>query len=261
MARKVLVFDLENTPFLAWTFNTYNANITPAQVVEEPRVIAFTAGWADKKAVMFHSEYEGFGPYPTREACHKHMIEEAFRLFDECDVLVTYNGDRHDIPHMYREFENYGLGKPSPFISVDLYKVEKRVKWGFRRLKTIAQYRDLTRKLDNSGWALWVGVVSPDPEVRRKSWLEMRPYAKGDVVTTRELFWANLHNITNLPAAALFREGDDDGVTRCPNCDSDNVQRRGYAYTKNRKYPRLQCQACSKWFKGTRSVHSVAVSA
>lgn len=258
MTRKVLVFDLENTPFLAYTFNTYNANIYPDQVVEEPRVIAFTAGWADKKKVEFYSEFEGFGPYPTREACHKHMIEQAFRLLDECDVLVTYNGDRHDIPHIYREFENYGLGRPSPFVSVDLYKVEKRVKWGFRRLKTISQYRDLTRKLDNSGWRLWRGVISPDPEVRRKAWLEMRPYAKGDVVTTRELFHANLHNITNMPSAALYRP--DNGETCCPNCDSENVHSRGWAVSKTRRYPRYQCQDCGKWFKGTRSQASVGVT-
>lgn len=258
MARKVLVLDLENTPFLAYTFDIYNANIQPIQVLEEPRVISFAAGWADKKNVEFYSEFEGFGPYPTREACHRHMIEQAFRLLDECDVLVTYNGDRHDIPHLYREFENYGLGKPSPFISVDLYKVEKRVKWGFRRLKTISAYRNLTRKIDNSGWALWLGVLSPEPEVRRKAWLEMRPYNKGDVVTTRELFHANLHNITNMPSAALYRP--DNGAVACPNCDSDNVHSRGFAVSKTRKYHRYQCQDCSKWFRGTRSVDSVTVT-
>lgn len=259
MARKILVLDLENSPFLAYTFDIYNANIQPIQVVEEPRVLSFAAGWADKKAVMFFSEYEGFGPYPTRDENHKHMVEEAFRLLDECDVLVTYNGDRHDIPHLYREFELAGLGKPAPFISVDLYKVEKRVKWGYRRLKTVSAYRDLTRKIDNSGWALWRGVLSEDEAVRHKSWLEMRPYNKGDVVTTRELFWANLHNITNLPAASLYRD-DDDGTLACPNCDSESIQRRGYSVTKSRKYPRYQCQACAKWFKGTRSVASVGVT-
>lgn len=258
MTRKILVLDLENSPFLAYTFDIYNANIQPVQVVEEPRVLSFAAGWADKKAVMFFSEYEGFGPYPTPEECHRHMVEEAFRLLDECDVLVTYNGDRHDIPHLKREFELAGLGEPSPFVSVDLYKVEKRVKWGFRRLKTVSAYRNLTRKIDNSGWALWRGVLSPDPDVRHKSWMEMRPYNKGDVVTTRELFHANLHNITNLPAAALYRDGGDE--LACPNCDSRNVQRRGYSVTKSRKYPRYQCQGCTKWFKGTRSVASVGVS-
>lgn len=261
MTRKVLVADIETSPHLCYSFQTYKSVITPAQVLEPTRVISFGAKWLHEKKVMFHSEYEGFGPLPTREACHREMVEAAHRLLDECDVFVHYNGDRFDIPHLNREFELAGLKPPSPYVSVDLYKVYKRhTVFAFHKLAWITEQLKLSGKMDNSGWTLWKAVLSDDEETRRKGWLEMRRYNKQDVVTTEELYRQALPLIKNLPSAALYRP--DNGEVACPNCDSDKVQSRGWERTKTRKYRRYQCQAdgCGKWFRGTRSVESVEVT-
>lgn len=258
MARKILVADIETSPHLCYSFQTYNTNISPAQVIEPTRMISFAAGWADKRAVEFHSEYEGFGPYPTREACHQHMVEQAHRLLDEADVFVHYNGDRFDVLHMNREFELAGLKPPSPYISVDLYRVFKKNQvYAFHKLAWITEQLQLSGKMDNSGWRLWRNVLSEDEEVRRKAWLEMRRYNKQDVVTTRELFHRAKHLITNLPSPHLFDENVDE--LSCSSCEGTNVQRRGYAVKQTRKYPRFQCTDCGRWSQGTRSVGSVAL--
>lgn len=259
MARKVLVLDIETSPHLCYSFQTYKSVITPAQVLEPTRMISFAAKWVGKPKVAFHSEFEGFGPGLTREECHRDMVLEAHRLLDECDVLVHYNGDRFDIPHMEREFELAGLKPPSPYISVDLYKVYKRdTVFAFHKLAWITEQLKLSGKMENSGWRLWKAVLSDDPEARRKGWLEMRKYNKQDVVTTEELYKQALPRIRNLPSEALYRP--DDGSVTCPNCDSDNWQSRGFAYTKTRKYSRYQCTDCGKWFKGTRSIDLVTVT-
>jgi hypothetical protein len=153
------------------------------------------------------------------------------------------------------------MGRPSPYVSVDLYKVIKGGElWMSHKLAYVAERKGLSRKMDNSGWRLWLGVLSLDPVVRHKAWLEMRRYNKQDVRVTEDVFHDELPNIKNLPNPALFEEEIDPESVHCQACASTNVQRRGWAYTKNRRYPRIQCQDCGKWGKGTRSEGSVGTT-
>lgn len=263
--RKILTLDIETSPHLCYSFQTWKTTIFPMQILEPTRVICWAAKWRHRNSVIFDSEYEEFGPQGgagfDREFHHRNMIEHIHALLDEADVVVTYNGDKFDLPHLYREFNLIGLKDPSPYISVDLYKVVKgRENWLSHKLAYITERKGLSGKMDNSGWRLWLGVLSPDPEVRRKAWREMRRYNKQDVVVTEELFDEELPNVKNLPAASLWDEVPNPGV--CPACKGEHVQRRGFAYTKTRRYPRFQCQAptCGKWFKGVRSEGSAGVS-
>lgn len=258
--RKTLTLDIETSPHLCYAFQTWNTNILPAQIIEPTRMISFSAKWLDAKRVAFHSEYEGFAPEGvSRTEAHEAMVRAAFALLDEADVLVTYNGNRFDIPHMGREFRKYHLGEPSPYVSVDLYRaIKKEEIWASHKLAYLTEQLNLSGKLDNSGWRLWKGVLSDDPVVRAKAWREMRRYNKRDTSTTEELFLEYLPQIRNLPAAALYEDEISTELV-CPSCKSGWIQSRGWAYTKTRRYPRYQCQACTKWFKGTRSEGSTGV--
>jgi hypothetical protein len=187
------------------------------------------------------------------------MVQTVHALMNDADVVVTYNGDKFDIPHLNREFHLAGLGLPSPYVSVDLYKVIKKNEvWLSHKLAYITSRLRLSGKLDNSGWALWKGVLSEDPEVRHKAWLEMRRYNKRDTFTTEELKAECLPLINNLPNPALFEDEPTEAIL-CA-CGSDQVQRRGYAVTKTRRYPRYQCQSCGKWFRDARSDGSVGTT-
>lgn len=250
--RKILTLDIETSPHLCWSFQTWNTNITPIQIVEPTRVLCFAAKWRDKPKVIFESEYWGAG-YPA-------MVKAARDLLDEADVLVTYNGDKFDIPHLNREIHLAGLTPPSPYLSVDLYKVVKKHEvYASHKLAYITERLGLSGKMDNSGWRLWKNVLSEDEAVRHKAWLEMRRYNKQDVVTTEELFEAMLPFI-NLPSAELYKDEPDATRIACPACDSDHVIRQGYKVTLTRRYQQFQCQSCGKWFRSPRSEGSSGVT-
>lgn len=253
--RKILTLDIETSPHLGYFFSMKNAYITMSQVIEPTRMISFSAKWANRNGVIFQSEYEGFGH------SHEQMVKMAHRLMDEADVLVTYNGDNFDLKHLNREFRKYDLSLPSPYVSVDLWKVIKKQEvWAYHKLAYITEQYHLSGKMDNSGWALWRNVLSDDPDVRAKAWREMRRYNKQDVRTTEELFWAAQDLITNLPHLSLYTDAEvDPDNPVCPLCEGP-VQRRGYAYTKTRRYPRYYCAECPKWSKGTRSEKSVGTT-
>jgi hypothetical protein len=170
--------------------------------------------------------------------------------------VVTYNGDHFDIRHLRREFRLAGLGQPSPFASVDLYKVIKREEeWMSHKLAYITERYKLTGKLEAGvDFSLWRGCMDGD----LKSWRLMRRYNKRDVVTTEEVF----HEVSDLPmkmpALALF---DDEPILEgsCPICRQQG-QRRGYAYTPTRRYRRYYCVADKKWFRGNKSDRTAGIA-
>lgn len=258
MSRKVLTIDIETSPHLAYTFQTWNTNIRPYHIVEPSRMLCFAAKWEDKPRVIFESEFAPFNGDPgfemSQDFHHLNMVQQAFALLDEADVVVTYNGDKFDLRRLGQEFRLAGLGQPSPYVSVDLYKViKKEEEWASHKLSYITEQYRLTGKLeDGVDFALWRGCLEGD----LKSWRIMRRYNKGDVVTTEELKLA-AHDIVKMPALSLY---DDEpiGEGECPTCRRP-AQRRGYAYTATRRYPRYYCPVDMKWFSGNRSDRSAGI--
>lgn len=245
MSRKILTLDIETSPALCYSFETRNTYISPIQIVQPTRVIAFAAKWVDDKNVQFWSEYHN---------THEEMVRAAHKLLTEADVVVTYNGNNFDLPHLGREFKLLGLKPPQPYTSVDLYRViKKNERWMSHKLAYITEQLELSGKMDNSGWALWLGCLNEEePDLQRKSWNIMRRYNKQDVVVTEELFYESLPYINNMPSAALWSEEKDERPS-CPVCGSHHVTRQGYKRTAKRRYPQYQCQECGKWLSDTRS--------
>lgn len=256
--RKILILDIETSPHLCYSFELRKATIHPIQILEPTRVICFAAKWLGEKKVFFYSEYHHG---------HKQMMEAAFRLMDEADVVVTYNGDRFDIPHLQREFKEWGLGRPAPFASVDLYKVIRRIEsWASHKLGYITESLGLSGKLPNGGMALWVACLDDseaNEDNRRKAWNLMRRYNKQDIHTTEELLLSYFGDVTNMPSLRLYTEPELEPICSapaCPNCGSENTHRRGYRRTKTRRYRRYQCQDCGRWFNETKSERTVDAS-
>lgn len=251
---RILTLDIETLPALVFSFETRNVNIRPEQIVEPVRMSAFGAKWLDGKRVMFFSEH-----HDDRET----MVRAVHALLDQADVVVTYNGDNFDIPHINREIELLNLDTEgerlkdySPFVSVDLYKViKKRARWMSHRLAYITERLELTGKLQHYGFEMWVDCFYGE----EKAWNLKRRYCKRDVVTTEELFLDQLPHIKNLPSAALWDAEPGEGPPKC-SCGSERLHRRGYAVSRSRRYPRFQCQDCGRWHKGTRSEGSVNIS-
>jgi len=259
MSRKVLTLDIETSPHLCYSFQVWNTNIAPIQIVEPTRMLSFAAKWEHENRVMFESEFdftqaEEFAPRVAWEERHHHMVEKAWELLNNADVVVGYNSDKFDLRHLNREFRLAGLGLPSPFASVDLYKVIKAdEEWLSHKLAYVTERYRLTGKMTNDGFALWRGCLEGDP----KMWRQMRRYNKRDVVTTEELLHA-CSDLTSMPALALY---DDEPILEghCPTC-REQGQRRGFAYTKTRRYPRYFCPTDKKWFRGNRSDRTAGIA-
>lgn len=234
---KILTVDIETSPNLADVWQLFNQNVGLSQLRQSTRMLCFAAKWHHEKQVIFKSEFhDGVSE----------MVNEAWRLLDEADILITYNGNGFDIPHLKREFVLAGLPPPSPFDSIDLLrKVKKEFRFASNKLDHVSAQILGKRKLKHEGHDLWVKCMAGD----EKAWARFRRYNIQDVRLTERLYDAILPWISAHPHVGLYR---DPSVNSCANCGSDDLKPRGYSYTKISVYPRFCCGNCGKWSKGAR---------
>lgn len=235
---RILILDIETSPSVADVWALFNVNISLSQLRESTRMICFSAKWYGKPRVHFYSEFHN-----GREE----MLGALHGLMNEADILMHFNGDSFDIPHINREFLLAEMLPPSPSRSIDLYKiVRKQFKFPSNKLAYVSKALGLEGKVQNGGHELWVKCLAGDS----KAWNKMRKYNKRDVTLLEDLYDKLLPWIPNHPHVGIL-----DGVPAgCTNCGSANVIRQGHAYTQLGKYQRYQCNDCGKWLRSTRRV-------
>lgn len=242
---KILTLDIETAPAKVYVWDIFKPFVSVDQIIEPSRVICMAAKWHHEKKVMFFSEWDD-----------ENWITDVHALLNEADVVVHYNGDNFDLPHLNREFGAAGLGPVSPFKSVDLYReVKKRERHLSHKLLYISKAKGLSGKADSGGFRTWINLASEDEAVRTKAQSHMKKYNMQDVRTTEELF-DNMRPHIKLPHVSLFGESLDGGLT-CPDGHT-NFQKRGWRVNNTRRYQAYQCQDCGKWFSDNRSGGSVS---
>lgn len=232
---RILTVDIETAPALARVWGLWDQNIAPSQIVEPSRVLCFAAKWFHEKRVLFGSEFHDG---------RREFLEFAWRLFDEADCVVTYNGVKFDVPHLQREWMLLGFGPPSPWVDVDLLKVfRSRAKFMSNKLGFITESLGLDSKLETGGQELWNRVLAGD----EKAWQKFKRYNVNDVVITEQLF-IQVKSWVKGPHFGLLA-GDP---AACHSCGSPDLVPAGFVYSRVARYPKLVC-GCGAWSKLLRS--------
>lgn len=240
---KILSVDIETRPNLAHVWRLWDENVGLDQLLEPVEMICFAAKWQHETKTRFKSTHKD-----GRQA----MVEAAWALLDEADVVVHYNGRTFDVPHLNREFITAGLNPPSPFKQLDLYwAVKKNFSFPSYKLAYVGPALGLGEKVDHEGHKLWVSCMAGDAA----AWKRMRAYNEQDVLLVERLYDRLLPWISNHPSYGAMT-GDD----VCPNCGSDDLARDGFAYTKVGKFQQYRCRRCSKYSRSTKRVEGTKVT-
>jgi DNA polymerase elongation subunit (family B) len=240
---RILTIDIETRPHATWTWGLFGQYISIGQIEEPGHVICFAAKWLDSPKVIFYSDFHD---------SHEVMVQAAWDLINEADAVITYNGRSFDVPHLNREFILAGLTPPSPHKDIDLYLVARKAfKFASNKLDWVAQCLGLGGKVQHAGFQLWIDCMNDDP----KAWRQMKKYNIGDILLTEKLYFKLLPWIPSHPAVGLY---DADGAAvSCPNCGSDKLEKRGFAYTTVSTFQRFVCKKCGKWSRATKRLDSV----
>lgn len=232
---KILIYDVETAPTLAYVWRMWKENISPNQIVEHGRVLCWAAKWyGDDEVLWMDSRHE------EDEA---EMLSHLHALIDEADAVVTYNGNNFDIPVVNTQFLLNGFPPPAPNKSIDLYRtVKSRFRFAHNRMDSVCEALGLGRKEETGGFDLWARCLNAITD--HEAWDQMVQYNIQDVAMTEELYDVLRPWIKGHPNVALFN-GEDDMV--CPTCGSDALQKRGTSKTTTMTYQRYQCQDCGTW--------------
>lgn len=226
-APRVLTVDIETSPNLCYTWGIWNQNVSLAQLIEPSRVLSFAAKWLGDRTVQYFSEH-----HHGREA----MVRASWDLYNEADIVVTYNGVSFDNAHLRREWLLAGLTPPAPWVDVDLMVAIKRnFRFQSNKLAHVTEQVGLPSKIETGGQSLWNAVMSGDSA----AWAKFKRYNRNDVLITESLFLLLRHWL-RLPHDGLW-SGD---LSSCYLCGGFDLRFSGLIRYKVTAYPSVTCGDC-----------------
>jgi hypothetical protein len=240
---KILLVDIETAPKVAYVWRFWQENVSAKQVLEHGHIMSFAAKWLGEKVDIYQE---------NRTDDDHDIIESLCILLDQADVVVAHNGNRFDIPQIKARALVHGLKPPSPFKTVDTYKVAKR-EFGFpsNSLEYLSIVLDLPVKKGGHkkfpGFELWLECLRKNEE----AWKELKLYNIQDVYALEALYLRMRPWMSNHPNVSIYKDVGPAPVLgikpQCPKCGSGSCQWRGYAFTATGQYHKYVCNDCGGW--------------
>lgn len=244
--QKVLIFDIETSPMIAYVWGLRDQNISLNQLQSDWYVMAWSAKWLGDPAskVIYCDQRRAKRIENDRE-----ILKPLWKLLDEADVVITQNGKNFDGPKLNARFITHGMKPPSPYKHLDTYQIVRRVakftsnKLEYLTNKLCTKYKKLHHK-KFPGMSLWTECLAGNKE----AWDEMKKYNVHDVLSTEEFYtkiraWA--------PAAMTTAYSVQNPTCSCSVCGhKGKMIKQGFTISKKGKYQRWQCQACGAWSLG-----------
>lgn len=238
MSAKILIYDVENSPNLAWTWAKYQQDVVKFE--REWHLMSFAWKWYGEKKThcLALPDFEGYEKNPY---CDKQLCTKLWALFDEADICIGHNLVKFDNKKAAARFLYHGLPPHSPFKSIDTLKIARRhFNFTCNRLDSLCKHLGIGQKVKHTGSQLWFDCLAGDPH----AWRLMKRYNKVDVSITEKLYERLRPWSEDTVHVGLYEENP---MGKCPCCGSSNLIRRGYKVASTRVYRQYQCKDCGRW--------------
>jgi DNA polymerase elongation subunit (family B) len=233
---RVLLLDTETSPNTGYVWGLFDQTISLSQLIDTSGLLCWSAKWLGEESGYFSSIYK----HPKKK-----MLKGIHDLMSEADVVVTYNGNRFDIPVLNKEFLLAGMMPPPPYKSVDVYQtIKRRFRFASNKMDHISEQLGLGQK-HKTDFKLWIDCMNKDAA----AWEKMEAYNIQDTILLEKIYLKTLPWMRTHPNRSVYSE-----TACCTNCGSKNYQARGTAVTLARKYVRFQCKDCGTWFRGPDNI-------
>ena len=90
-APKVLFFDIETAPILAYSWGIWDQNIGLNQIKEDWFILSWSAKWLGDDKIMYMDQRNA-----RRVNNDKKLLKAVWKLLDDADIVVTQNGKSFD---------------------------------------------------------------------------------------------------------------------------------------------------------------------
>lgn len=237
---KVLLFDVETSPNIGYTWGLWEQNVI--KIIRPRQIMCFSWKWLGEKKshVLAMPDFPG---YRKDRENNRLLILALHRLISQADIVIGHNVDGFDDKRANTDFIKHGLNPPPPHKTVDTLKVARsKFQFNSNKLGDLGTFLGVGQKVKHWGFDLWRRCLDGDP----KAWALMKRYNRGDVDLLERVYLKERPWMTNHPA--IKPRGD----VACSLCHSKHIQFRGHRKTRRGLVPRYQCQEpnCGHWDSG-----------
>lgn len=234
---KVLVYDLEITPTLGWTYGIWQVNVL--RVEKNPIIMSYSYMWYEDggENVIHH---ERISQKDLNNWSDKKLAIKLRDLFIKADVVIAHNANRFDNKVANGAFLRNNLTPPSPYKTVDTLMVARSVaKFNSNSLDSLGQLFGLGEKSEVKHSSLWYKCLGGCKE----SWKLMETYNNQDVEILVALYEKLRPYIKNHPNMGDLTQLN--GV--CPKCLSSDLKKEGTHTRRGGRVQSYSCNNCGGW--------------
>ncbi|MDE2100969.1 MAG: ribonuclease H-like domain-containing protein [Patescibacteria group bacterium] len=190
----------------------------------------------DKKVTVLSIGDFHCGNFRARE---KALVEKfVTEVLSNADISVTHNGQRYDHPWINAKCLEHRIEIPPPMIQVDTLQIARKHLRAVsrKRLDTLSYYLGTADEKSPVEGRIWVDAAIGD----KKALKYIIDHCRADVLVLEEVYYRLRPLFGGHPRVA--------GWGPCRHCGSENLQRRGLAYSSAKgPQARVRCMDCGGW--------------
>lgn len=232
---KVLIFDIETLPIVAYVWGVWQENIPASRIIKDWCVLSWSAKWLDDDKIMS----DVLTPREARDRNDKRLVSSFRKLLEDADVVVAQNGKKFDIKKLNTRFWKHKLGKPASYKVIDTYSTVKSV-FGltFNGQDYIAKFLDIQEKM-HTDMELWASCDRGEDEALKY----MLEYNENDVRMLEKIYLDLRDWVPNHPDLRVYAKIGD----ACPVCLSKEYGEIGRFTANTRQYKEYRCECGAVW--------------
>lgn len=211
---KILLFDLEVSPMLAYTYNYYEGNVL--KIVEPQKLLCFSYKWLGEDGQPTTVTLNQGGLDNKDDSWITHQL---WRLLDEANMAIAHNGSRFDGKMANTFFVEHGMKPPAPYKMVDtLTAARQKFKFPSNKLDELGKFLGVGQKTEITCGDLWEDCLKGD----KKAYELMAKYCANDVALMENIYW-KLMPFAQMPA--INKLVNEELV--CPTCGNTHFHKKG----------------------------------
>lgn len=240
---RILLFDIETSPALAWVWRSGKQYIDYSQLKTESKfdIICICYKWADENKI-----YSLDWDYDKQDSSE--MLRQFGHILESADLVIGQNCDKFDIRHINTQRLLRGLDPLNWPTTEDTLKQ-------LRKYFYLPSYKlDYVGKLlvgggkDKMHFQDWINIVERKD---KSSFTKLIKYCKNDVMVLFKV-WQTISKFCKpkVHMGIIVGEGRDS----CPRCGSGEFWADGFRYTRTGKFQSYECMKCgTKWQDSRRA--------
>lgn len=244
---KVLYFDVETSPCLAYVWGCGKQFVAAKQLKKERKIISIGYMFNNDKTVkVLKMDMTKHNINKFDDSADKEMLKKFVKVYNSANLVVGHNGRRFDRARIRARLVKFGL--PDLDMSIpfdDSYTMTKEIDFTSHKLDHLGRYLQTGQK-DQIDYEIWTKVMTGS----RKALIEMCEYMKTDVIRLRDAY----KRLKPYAKSKLNLSAFHDKAEMCPSCGSNNFIKNSIRYTNSGQYQAYLCKDCGKRFQDGRNL-------